>query len=332
MSSQARGPKLPGRSRVGMNQCRRVGLALVTALGLAQLAVAAGSQEAALDSPEPGSVEACARCHQQRVDLTAHTPHAVLDSGGLSSLAGAESSCDACHGAIGAESVLRGKISELATAQGCQAVFAFGADETPVAKAQRCLTCHRTDHPRFHASAHALAGMDCTACHDICSQQGSGAWPLQAAITKYASALEKDVPSAMCWECHGDVFAWFELNETHRLREGILECTSCHDPHLPQTRLALGGFKQAECVRCHADKGGPFVFEHPSLSGEGCTICHSPHGSPNRHLLSFQSEGELCFGCHAAVPGFHASFTVETVCTHCHAFIHGSNLDPWFLR
>ena len=44
----------------------------------------------------------------------------------------------------------------------------------------------------------------------------------------------------------------------------------CHNPHEPSERLRLGGFKQEECVACHADKGGPSVFEHPAQRVEGC--------------------------------------------------------------
>jgi len=98
----------------------------------------------------------------------------------------------------------------------------------------------------------------------------------------------------------------------------------------------LGGFKDETCIDCHTDKGGPFVFEHGSVQVEGCVACHTPHGSINRHLLTFQSTGELCYSCHATVPGFHVGtpprFTFATNCTNCHSSIHGSNLDPFFLK
>jgi len=40
------------------------------------------------------------------------------------------------------------------------------------------------------------------------------------------------------------------------------------------------------CLRCHADKRGPFVFEHPPVKVEGCEGCHVPHGSMNARLLT----------------------------------------------
>jgi hypothetical protein len=42
------------------------------------------------------------------------------------------------------------------------------------------------------------------------------------------------------------------------------------------------------CYKCHADKQGPFVFEHAPLKVEGCTACHDPHGSANPKLLKTQ--------------------------------------------
>jgi DmsE family decaheme c-type cytochrome len=174
--------------------------------------------------------------------------------------------------------------------------------------------------------------MDCTSCHDSHAQQSPGRWPLQRALTQYGSALQADSPSGVCGECHGDVAAQFELDERHRVEEGVVDCTSCHDPHSPQSREDLGGFKQQQCASCHADKLGPFVFEHGAVAVEGCTACHTPHGSPNRHMLDFQRVAELCYSCHAVVPGFHLRFTLDTLCTNCHSSIHGSHLDPNFLR
>jgi predicted CXXCH cytochrome family protein len=104
--------------------------------------------------------------------------------------------------------------------------------------------------------------------------------------------------------------------------------------------MMLGGFKQSQCADCHPDTEGPFVFEHPVSRVDGCVACHEPHGSPNRHMLKIQDVGALCYTCHAEVPQFHTGFSPvapprfneQTVCTNCHVTIHGSNLDPLFLR
>lgn len=65
---------------------------------------------------------------------------------------------------------------------------------------------------------------------------------------------------------------------------------------------------------------------------EGCSSCHEVHGSPNRHLLTFQNVADQCYSCHTAVPGFHFFFPPDIQCTNCHSTIHGSNFDPFFLK
>ncbi|MCK4762259.1 MAG: hypothetical protein KAW12_08690 [Candidatus Aminicenantes bacterium] len=57
------------------------------------------------------------------------------------------------------------------------------------------------------------------------------------------------------------------------------------------------------------------------------------HGSPNRHMLTFQNSGELCFSCHTTSPYRHAYFRAgSTNCVTCHSTIHGSNFDELFLK
>ena len=139
--------------------------------------------------------------------------------------------------------------------------------------------------------------------------------------------------SKMCLSCHEDVYAEFKLNEKHKLQEGVLECTSCHDPHGPMVGKNLSVVKNETCAKCHRDKDGPFIYEHEASVIEGCTTCHVPHGSPNRHLLNTQNVVQLCFSCHTAAPSWHSRFaTGGGNCVSCHSTIHGSNLDKIFLK
>lgn len=255
-------------------------------------------------------VEECAACHEERVAQPHH--------------AGGTVNCGNCHAGAMAHAESGGE-PEL--------VFGFGDDGTSQSRAEACLTCHWTEHPQFFRGPHAASGTDCATCHSIHEPSPKSRGNLLQTADTLGRPMENlGAASAVCQSCHGEVFAQFDLNERHRLREGILDCTSCHDPHDVQPRAQLGGFKQQQCAECHADKSGPFVFEHGSVIVEGCTACHDPHGSPNRHMLTFQRTAELCFSCHATVPGFHSRFTIETVCTNCHSTIHGSNFDPAFLK
>jgi DmsE family decaheme c-type cytochrome len=275
---------------------------------------------------ESWSAEDCAACHEEVVAGFAANPHSVSGHGG-------EADCSSCHG---------DPSEHIASGGGSGTIFAFGEDAAHLEVNESCLSCHSDTHPRFASSPHARVGLDCTSCHAI---HGEGERPTRGLMKRPKTEThpvvdQPSLASAACIECHGDVAAQFQLNERHRLEEGIMDCSDCHDPHGPSTRLRLGGFKQEQCISCHTDKGGPFVFEHGSQKVEGCSACHEPHGSVNRHMLHFQNVAEQCYSCHPNVPQFHLGFNpsapprfgLDTQCTNCHSTIHGSNLDPAFLK
>jgi DmsE family decaheme c-type cytochrome len=265
----------------------------------------------------------CNLCHADEFRRLERNPHSALGSSAWQRRTGEPIVCRNCHGDV-ADHIREGDGRH---------VFAF-REEPALERNERCLTCHRDTHPRFDRSPHALAGLACTSCH---REHGpSSATSLLRDPAARIGAENLGASTRTCTDCHSEQLAEFSFNERHRLREGVLECASCHDPHAPSA-ARLGGVKQQQCLGCHADKGGPFVFEHAASRVEGCTACHSAHGSPNRHMLVHQSVGELCFTCHAAVPQFHGGnptprFGLDTQCTNCHTAIHGSNFSPFLLR
>jgi DmsE family decaheme c-type cytochrome len=251
-------------------------------------------------APPPSDVETCGVCHDDIAKAFTAQPHAALKG----------KTCTACHGSA----------EKHVDQEGDGGVFAFKAGDLPTEKSSRCQACHQKDNPEFALSPHAKSALDCTSCHSI------------HATTAYPHML-KTLVNMNCSSCHQDVFAQFQLNERHRLQEGVMNCVTCHNPHEPSTRVRLGGFKQEACLTCHPDKGGPYIYEHQASRVEGCTICHEPHGSTNRHMLVQQSIADLCFSCHAEAPAWHANFSsAGTNCVTCHSAIHGSNLDRRFLK
>ena len=83
------------------------------------------------------------------------------------------------------------------------------------------------------------------------------------------------------------------------VREGKMECSSCHNPH-GSTNVRLlktGNSINESCATCHAEKRGPFLFEHAGVSGDSCATCHDPHGSNNDRMLVAKLPF-LCQRCH----------------------------------
>ena len=141
----------------------------------------------------------------------------------------------------------------------------------------------------------------------------------------------------LCYGCHANIQGQFALPTHHRVPEGAMKCTDCHNAHGTSNRATLRQSGWETCAQCHTEKRGPFVFEHSAVKVEGCTACHSPHGSVNRMLLVRKEERFLCLQCHVDpaavnVPHSRLSFQTRGDCTRCHAAIHGSNFDVNFLH
>ena len=80
-------------------------------------------------------------------------------------------------------------------------------------------------------------------------------------------------------QCHQPIRAANFKPSHHPIIEGKVKCTDCHNPH---GALSPAMVKQPtindQCYSCHADKRGPYVFNHPPVE-ENCATCHNPHGS-----------------------------------------------------
>ena len=112
------------------------------------------------------------------------------------------------------------------------------------------------------------------------------------------------------------------------LREGKMTCTNCHNPHGTANNAMIRETSINEnCYKCHAEKRGPFLFEHAPVR-ENCTACHEPHGSVNEYLLNV-SRTRLCAECHGFGHGLTSGpFAVQQfsrACLICHTEVHGTN-------
>jgi predicted CXXCH cytochrome family protein len=143
----------------------------------------------------------------------------------------------------------------------------------------------------------------------------------------------------LCFGCHSDVKPAFSQPFHHKVNEGLMKCTDCHDTHgtFGNNQLRSTADQNMICTKCHTETRGPFVFEHAPVKAEGCLSCHSPHGSQNARLLNVPNINQMCNQCHSPVSagtihGMGAGSAEVQPCISCHVMIHGSNINPALIR
>ena len=251
------------------------------------------------------SPNVCYRCHDDMRDLRQiANPHQICGPNGFN--------CTMCHDP-------HGRLRE-------------------EGRKELCLECHQAGSPTmaWHSSTHDLYGVACTDCHNphprVCVPQ---------VVNVSHTSIERrgripmavDEPRA-CYKCHPKIFGLNALMSHHPIKEGKMVRSDCHDGH-----GQLEGNLKAEtlnllCWKCHADKQGPFVYEHPPVT-ENCGYCHEPHGTVANNLLR-QPTTFLCLRCHSGHRRRHGFSDIDnnvdmqnafyTDCTNCHTQIHGSDL------
>ena len=275
----------------------------------------------------------CQSCHADLSKDFENTPHA--DHTGIEHKNTKGSSCSICHG--------DGAVHMASPGAGTIGTFSNTLDALSLEKQQAiCTSCHSEVNSAKHSgsNSHSMAGVTCTSCHTIHSKKKiilNQNDPVSPGLENLGTG------SASCVGCHTETLTQFSFNERHRLSKGGISCTSCHNPHNPHNPdqdMRAHSSNTKTCAQCHSKETSPYIYEHAASLIEGCGACHTPHGSPNRHMLVNQEVGALCYSCHADVPQFHLGFSPagsprfneRTLCTNCHATIHGSNLDRHFLR
>jgi DmsE family decaheme c-type cytochrome len=297
--------------------------------------------------------ESCAECHSNQAAQYATTAHRKTY---VPNAAPGKIGCEACHGG-GKLHVEYYKTAQKLVTEGKDAeAQALYSDEAK-SKAARmvalnkvssaeasaiCLKCHEGTQGRseerfnFRRSEHFRHGVTCIDCHSSHSPK------------RTEFLLRDDQPNA-CYKCHQDQKSSFARPFHHKVPEGAIKCSDCHNQHgsfqAKQLRSWAGG--DNSCLKCHSDKAGPFAFEHAAIKVEGCQTCHTPHGSTNAKLLKRSDVRFLCLECHSNTPDLPAEGTGVgpptpsfhditqprfSNCTNCHFSIHGSNIDPFFRR
>jgi len=268
---------------------------------------------------KPVGEQVCTGCHAKESDNFAHTAHALGMQVALAANP-ATATCEACHGPGSVHAANP-------TAKG--AIIAFTHEGgTPVAnQTESCLGCH-SGGPRdtWLGSIHQRNELSCSDCHN----------PMQKFSAEGLTA--KQSVSETCATCHKDIRQQFNRRSHMPLPEGQISCVDCHNPHgtLNATLLKTDTVNET-CYQCHAEKRGPFLFEHAPVR-ESCLNCHQVHGS-NQHALLVAPIPMLCQQCHSHTRHPNDLQTALSLgngvtpderlmgrgCITCHAQVHGSN-------
>jgi DmsE family decaheme c-type cytochrome len=219
----------------------------------------------------------------------------------------------------------------------------FGAKSKRLSSAEKrnaaCLTCHESrilPRTNWSGSQHETRGVACTDCHEL--------------HTPNQRVFNKATQPEVCFGCHQAQRAQIQRFSTHPIAAGKMTCSDCHDSHGSTGPALLTKISVNEtCYTCHAEKRGPFLWEHaPAV--DDCTNCHTPHGSNLEPLLKMR-DPMLCQSCHSGDHGRNLysganlpNGNVTTIdgqqplgsqappsqgngrgCTNCHSLIHGSN-------
>ncbi len=266
--------------------------------------------------------ELCADCHQDKIETMQASPHG--QTADPRSPFGRQG-CETCHGP---------GMLHFDTEGNCIISMTGRYGEAVEQRNNICQSCHQAGE-RMHwlSSTHEAEGLTCVNCHSI---------------HKRNDVIHRSSQTEVCFKCHKDIRAQTFRASSHPIRENKVICSDCHNPHGAAGPSSLKQFSVNEnCYSCHADKRGPFLWEHYPAS-EDCTLCHNVHGSNHQALLN-KPGPQLCQQCHASMfsggaggggggqrhislfldykdvdPGRNR-FIVGMNCANCHSKVHGSN-------
>lgn len=251
----------------------------------------------------------CLRCHKDYMATYEKTVHGrIFQQGARNEMEALD--CENCHGPM----------SKHLDAPRNKPPFAVSFKTIDNKhKNMICEQCHKGGMQiGWKGSPHQRNGVACVSCHYVMERRSDD------------SLFVAENASAACFRCHLDKKGQTLKSAHMPVREGKMGCESCHNPHgSGNPKMLKAGSINDTCYSCHAEKRGPFVWEHAPVR-ESCSNCHDPHGSNNPGMLTAKGPF-LCTNCHqygghVNMPRYNrASAPYGQGCINCHSRVHGSN-------
>ena len=285
--------------------------------GLVTIGLAAARQ-APVPAPAPANGfagdDTCTTCHEPEGASLRGTLHGKAQNA-RTPAARSGQSCETCHGPGQAHVDGSGDKTKIKrfTAMAPKDINAT------------CLACHsKGSHAQWNGGMHDARNLSCASCHSVHNSKS------EHAQLKTVTAVQT------CEACHKQESMKVRKSGHMPVREGKMDCTTCHTPHGSTNvrMLKVGNTINETCASCHAEKRGPFLHDH-AAGRESCASCHDPHGSNNDRML-VAKEPMLCQRCHVSsrhpatiYDGTQLAAASNRVvgrsCVNCHSQIHGSN-------
>ena len=255
--------------------------------------------------------DTCLTCHEGQSKGYHGSPHARAKDPRTPA---GKQGCESCHGP-GQAHVDAGTAETIKSPKRMK----------PAEVSELCTSCHnRKGHSEWDGSKHDARNISCATCHSVHEPKSQTA------------QLKAEKITETCVQCHQKEVSKLHKTSHMPVREGKMECTTCHNPHGSQNvkMLREGNSVNEACATCHAEKRGPFLWEH-AVGRENCTTCHDPHGSNNDRML-VSKVPMLCQRCHnhsrhpatiydQAQVNNKSNRIAGRGCLNCHSMVHGSN-------
>ncbi len=206
----------------------------------------------------------------------------------------AGSDCTGCHNPHSSDrtALLRASLHKPFAERKCSACHA-GKGSAVKQSTALCLECHKSTLESFKKiNSHLVPGLGkntCTSCHDPHASDEKN--------------LLADRNAKVCFRCHADTEG-FMARSRYR-HSGIERCSDCHVSHGSNNKFFLiSGSETCSTEKCHPSQGrfthpvGEKIIDPRSKSPMDCSTCHNPMGSPEKFILRFEKDRDLCVQCH----------------------------------